>query len=236
MKRLMMLQPGYLPWLGFFEQIYRTDIFVVFDDAQYTKLDWRNRNRIKSTNGKDVYITVPVKKAPTKTLIKDIKISYNEDWQKRHINLLKACYGKTPYFNDYFEPIIDVINKRFEYLIDLDMELIFLCMNFLGLERDISYSSRLKTEVRGKERLMAVCIELGASYCYNGAAGKNLYSVEKFLENGIKLEFQEFKSPVYPQFFGDFIPNLSIVDLLFNCGDKSLNVLTSKPNHIVQTF
>ena len=93
------------------------------------------------------------------------------------------------------------------------------------------FSSNLKTTVRGKGRLVSVCKELGATHCYEGAAGKKIFDPQLFLQQGIKLEFQEFKSPRYPQLGGEFIPNLSIIDLLFNCGDESINIIVKGGNN-----
>jgi hypothetical protein len=222
---VMLLQPGYLPWIGFFGQIYKSDIFVVYDDAQYTKQDWRNRNRIKNSEGREAYITVPVKRSPTGTLIKDMRIAYEQDWVGKHLNMLKSNYSKAPYFSDYFGVIYDILIKKYSFILGLDMELILLFMEILGLERKVFYSSQLKTPVRGKDRLLAVCKELKATHCYNGKAGEKLYSVDEFLGNDVTLEFQDFRCPKYPQAGERFIPNLSIVDLLFNCGAQSKDII-----------
>lgn len=223
---MMMLQPGYLPWIGFFEQVYRTDILVLYDDTQFTKLDWRNRNRLKSVNGQAVYITVPVEKAATETLIKDIKISYEQDWAARHLNLMRSYYQKAPYFNDYFGPIEEIVSKKHGFLFDLDMELMAALFEMLGLKRKILISSKdLTTPVEGKGRMLSACVELGVALCYNGQAGRKLYDPEDFLRHGVRLEFQDFRCPVYPQLWGQFVPNLSVVDLLFNCGPDSLSYI-----------
>lgn len=222
---LMMLQPGYFPWIGFFEQIFQTDIFVAYDDTQYTKQDWRNRNRIKASNGEPIYITVPVKKNPVNTLIKDIEISYNENWQKYHVNLIRECYCKSLFFKDYFDIIKGVIETKHRFLIDLDMASIKVCMEALGLKKKIMLSSDIKIDVPGKSRMMALCKHLGAGRCYNGKAGEKLYSKKEFAENGVILEFQNFNCPEYKQPWGAFVPNLSIIDLLFNCGKAGADIL-----------
>ncbi len=222
---MMVLQPGYLPWIGFFEQIYRADVYVIFDDAQYTKFDWRNRNRIKSPTGDARYITVPVHASNTSTVIRDVRIAYDRDWIWKHLNTLRTYYEKAPYFTEVYERIRQIITSEFQFLVDLDVALIYEFMDILGLEAECIFSSELKTPVRGKERLLAVCEELGATHCYNGAAGRMLYSQEAFRQKGMLLEFQEFRCPSYPQLWGDFIPNLSIVDLLCNCGEKSLQII-----------
>lgn len=220
-----MLQPGYLPWLGFFGQALSSDIFVVYDDAQYTKQDWRNRNRIKTKAGKMEFLTVPIQKAPVNTPIRDIRISYDHPWHVKHLNLMKEHYSPAPWFDSYFPLFSEILRKKPSFLIDLDMELILLCMQLLGLHRRVMFSSKLATPVRGKGRLLAACRELGATHCYNGKAGEALYETREFLNHGIVIEFQNFRCPVYPQLWGDFIANLSIIDVLYNCGEGSLDVI-----------
>jgi hypothetical protein len=223
--RLMMLQPGYLPWIGFFEQAYRTDSFVVYDDAQFTKQDWRNRNQIKGPKGRAEYITVPVKKSPVETPIREIEISYEQGWVKRHLNLLRQYYSRAPYFEMHAPGLFAIISKKYRFLIDLDMELTRALLKALKIETRIVMSSSLKTPVRGKQRLLAVCQEMGATYCYNGKAGEQLYSKAEFMAHGVHLEFQDFKCPAYPQLWGRFIPNLSIIDALFNCGNQTIEII-----------
>lgn len=222
---VMLLQPSYLPWLGFFEQALRSDFFVVFDDTQYTKGDWRNRNRIQTNDGRIVYLTVPVERAPTQTWIRDIRIAQDIPWQERHRNLLMEHYRKAPYFAAYFPAIESILRKPFRFLIDLNLELIRYFFSVLNADCEILLNSSLELSETGKSRLLGVSRHLKASVCYNGSAGKSLYDPADFSRHGIRLAFQDFQCPEYPRGALPFVPNLSIVDILFFCGPESRNFI-----------
>ena len=219
------LQPGYLPWLGFFEQMYRVDVFVLYDDVQYTKQDWRNRNRIKTPNGA-AYLTVPVGRVPTRTLIKDVLLPVDTAWKKRHIRLIRESYQKAPYFGDYFDGIRNCIEADFRYLHDLDFSLIKVLCHFLGIgEKCLLLSSELTYE-RTKDRtlnLLNICLALGAESLYDGNAARRFLGEALFRERNIQVIFQDYVHPVYPQLFGAFVPYLSVIDLLFNAGSQSFD-------------
>jgi hypothetical protein len=225
-RTVVMLQPGYLPWIGCFEQIHRADVFVIYDDAQYTKQDWRNRNRVKANNGEAVYLTVPVKRCGTNTIISEVLISKDHEWLDKNMQRLKSYYEPALYFSEYFSVLERIFMKKHERLVDLTVDLFFALLDVLGLTREITFSSKLDTTIRGKKRLIAVSKELGGTHCYEGASGRNIYHPNEFLEQGITLEFQDFKCPQYPQLWGDtFIPNLSVVDVLFNCGQRAMDYI-----------
>lgn len=222
------LQPGYLPWLGFFEQLYRSDIFVIYDDVQYDKNGWRNRNRIKTPNGIQ-WLTVPVLlKGDSKSLIRDVKINNQERWRKKHCQSIKTNYSKSKFYNHYFYLFEKVYSKEWNFLIDLDMELIYVLCDLLGLKRKIVYSSDLGVQGDKNERLIKICKKFGASIFYEGYAGKDYIDKKVFIESGIEVKFQDYRHPEYNQLYGDFVPYLSVIDLLFNEGDSSLKILTKE--------
>lgn len=221
----VILQPGYLSWLGFFEQMWKSDIFVIYDDVQYTVRDWRNRNKIK-TNGGIKYLTVPVGKISREMRINQVRIKYDNNWQLAHLNTIKENYFKAPFFNQYFFALKEIISKRFEYLIDLDAALIKEINKMLGLEKKLVYSSELNITDDGRcKRMIKICQYLKTDILYEGSAGKNYMDVDSFKKEGISVEFQEYKHPSYHQLYGDFVPYLSIIDLLFNEGPNSLKIL-----------
>lgn len=228
-KTIGILQPGYLPWLGFFEQIYRSDVFVIYDDVQYDKEGWRNRNRIKTANG-ILWLTVPVHvKLSEMPLIKDVKIDNKENWRKKHLNSIKMSYAKSPFLKDYLSFFEDTYSRHWDYLIDIDMHFILNLMTFLGIkDKKIVFSSSLGIKGGRIERLIQICKKFNANKFYEGAAGRNYISEEDFLKHGIKVEYQDYKHPVYRQLYGNFVPYLSVIDLLFNHGKESLDILTHK--------
>lgn len=222
------LQPGYLPWLGFFEQVYRCDVFVIYDDVQFDKGGWRNRNRIKTPGGPQ-WLTVPVltkgKKFP---LIKDVQINGSIPWQKKHIKSIKQNYSKAPFFDDYGLELIRIIDRPWKYLLDLDMELIYWLLNVLGIKTEMVLSSELQVEGKRVDRLIGIIKKVGGRVFYEGAAGKSYINTDLFEQEGISVVFQDYKHPVYPQLYGDFVSHLSVIDLLFNCGPGSLDIIINQ--------
>lgn len=223
--RIGILQPGYLPWLGFFEQVYKSDVFVIYDDVQYDKNGWRNRNRIKTANGIQ-WITVPVLvKGKQQPLIKDVRIDNSSNWRKKHLASITANYSKAMYFDNYIGLFKRCLEREWEYILDLDMEFIQLFCEVLELKCKMYYASDLGISGDKVSRLINICEHFGADIFYEGQAGKNYIDEEIFLQRGISIEYQDYHHPVYRQLYGDFIPYLSIVDLLFNEGPNSLDIL-----------
>jgi hypothetical protein len=227
--KLGILQPGYLPWLGFFEQLYRTDLFVIYDDVMFDKGGWRNRNRIKTSNGL-CWLTVPViKENLLSTAVKDVLINNATDWRKKHFLTLCQNYRRAPCFKEVLPVIEETYQIPWEKLIDLDMFLIRKCMAMMGIEKPLLFSSELEAQGDRNSRLVNICTQLGADIFYEGKAGESYIDNALFLKEGVTVVFQNYRHPVYSQLYGDFIPYLSVVDLLFNYGRKSLDVIISSP-------
>lgn len=227
-KTVGILQPGYLPWLGFFEQMYRCDVFVLYDDVQFEKGSWRNRNRIKSFTG-PVWLTVPVllrgREFPA---INGVKINNSVSWQKKHILTVLQNYRKAPFLKRYEDAFASLLGKSWEWLVDLDLALIFWLVQELGISTPIFRSSEMKIPGMGVQRLIEIILSLGGTRFYEGSAGRNYIDSSVFEREGISVIFQDYEHPVYPQLYGDFISHLSIIDLLFNCGPQSLSILTNR--------
>lgn len=221
------LQPGYLPWLGFFEQMYKSDVFVIYDDVQYDKEGWRNRNRIKSANGVQ-WLSVPVQfKLSKAQLITEIRIDNKVNWRKKHLASIRQNYMKSLYFKDYIGFFEEAYAREWEYLIDLDLFFIVGLAKFLGMgDKIINRSSAVAVQGDRIGRLINLCKYFGTDTFYEGYSGKNYIDEEIFLAQGIKVEYQNYQHPVYRQLYGEFVPFLSIIDLLFNHGSKSLAILT----------
>ncbi len=223
MTTIGILQPGYIPWLGFFEQIYRSDIFVLYDDVQYDKNGWRNRNRIKCPQGIQ-WLTVPVVRG-LNTPINEVLIAHG-NWQQKHLKTIHHCYKKSPYFDEVFPIMENILSKEWRCLVDLDLETINVVNDYLGLNRLIVRSSSLGIEDDNPTmRLVKICRHFNADVFYEGESGKNYLVEDEFIKNGIKLQFQDYHCVPYPQLFGAFVDKLSIIDLLFNCGKKSMQIM-----------
>ena len=226
--RIGILQPGYLPWLGFFEQMHKSDVFVIYDDVQYDKNGWRNRNRIKTANGIQ-WLTVPVlRKFEQHPMIKDVLIDNTVNWRKKHLLSIKQSYAKAAFFKKYESMLDDAYSRSWDRLVDIDMFFILKFAESLGIDtKKIIRSSSLNIAGDRIERLVKICLHFGADIFFEGASGRNYIDPEVFLTHGINVEFQNYLHPTYKQLYGDFVPYLSVVDLLFNCGDNSLSILAS---------
>ncbi len=209
---MVILQPGYLPWLGFFEQLAKSDVFVIYDDVYYDKHGWRNRNRIKTPQGAQ-WLTVPIRVDFRETIIRDVKIDNNQIWPKKHIKTVKQNYSSSLFFDRYFGAFEAIIGKKWEYLIDLDMELTYWLAEELDIKRNIMFSSDLNVQGDRINRLIKICKKVGANKFYEGAAGKNYIGPTDFENEGIKVDFQEYVHPQYRQLHKEFIPYLSAIDL-----------------------
>ncbi|MCH9698199.1 MAG: WbqC family protein [Gammaproteobacteria bacterium] len=227
--KIAILQPGYLPWLGFFEQMALVDLFVYMDDVQYTKRDWRNRNKI-NRRGSEVMLTVPVVKPRRDTLIKDVDISNTVNWRRSHLDKIRDSYRYAPYFHKFFNGISKLINSDVTSLCNLNVKLVDWIRNEIGIETPIVYSSEVPKGGSAKnERILEICKYFDADILYDGASAKNFIDEEFFYTNEIKVIFQNYVHPVYSDRKEGFLPYMSILDLLMFEGDHSKSVILSSP-------
>ena len=226
------LQPGYLPWLGFFEQMSRVDTFVLYDDVQYDKQGWRNRNKIKSAHGSQ-WLTVPVLTKGRRTqLINQAKVNSTAKWSTKHLKSLETNYRKADFFDSSFPEIQFLLEKKWNYLLDLNLSLIFFLTDYLGIKSKIILSSSLNKKLpkdsSPESRLIEICRLVGGNSLYEGSAGQNYIDSKTFEEAEVGLTYQDYKHPVYKQLYGSFTPYLSVVDLMFNEGPNSLEILKTQ--------
>ena len=223
--RVTILQPSYLPWLGFFEQMHRSDQFVLYDDVQFTRRDWRNRNRVRVLEG-SVWLTVPViQKNKYEQSLLETKIDNSTSWKRKHLETIRCHYSKTPFFDLHFPWCEKIFNSEWNFLLDLSLETIQYLKGELKINTPLLRSSELGEPGNKTERLVSICKQLGATQYLSGESARNYISETDFFDQGIELEYQEYQHPEYPQRYEGFVPFLSTIDLLFNCGDKSLEFL-----------
>ncbi|MBI5042756.1 MAG: WbqC family protein [Nitrospirae bacterium] len=229
--KIVILQPGYLPWLGFFDLMRRSDIFLIFDDVQYTVRDWRSRNRIKTPHGA-MWLTVPVKSADArKKLIRDVKIDNTKPWQKKHFKSLKSFYSRAKYFKEIMELINGIYKRNYTFLIDVDMDIILKIKEYLPLESSIYFSSEIPSAGQKNEKLLSICKFLNTTRYLSGNSAKNYLKESFFTDEGITVEWHNYQHPYYNQLWlkeQGFISHLSIIDLLFNHGPESLAILAGQ--------
>jgi len=211
-------QPQYLPWLGYFDKIQRSDFFVLLDDVQYKKSEWQNRNKIKTHQGWQ-WLTVPVHYTFGQK-INEVLINNNTNWCEKHYRTLVTNYSTAPYFNDYKDFFKEVYNKRWKYLCELNIYLIRNLATFLGIKTELVKSSELQVNEQKTDRLVHICKKLQANVYLSGDGAREYLDLSLFANEKIRVVFQDFKHPVYSQVKcdGNFQPNMSMIDLLFNCG------------------
>jgi hypothetical protein len=230
MTTLVVLQPGYLPWLGFFDQLRRSDVFVYYDDVQFDKHGWRNRNRIKGPKGPH-WLTVPIlHKGRMGQRIDQVEIDPRFPWAKKHLETIRQFYAKAPFLDRYLPELKSVIDRPWTSLVELDIELASVMADWLGVKREVYRSSRLAVEGDRNERLLNLCRHFGVSRYLSGNAAQNYLDQVLFQEAGIEVEWQNYQHPVYPQLHGAFEPALSTIDLLLNLGDEAGKVLSLGPS------
>lgn len=219
-------QLHYLPWLRYFHKIALSDTFVVLDNIQFNKNGWQNRNKIKTPQG-TALLSVPVFQK-FQQLLSDVKIDTRQPWARKHWGALQSNYRRAAHFKDHENFFRGVYERKWERLNDLNDEILSYLLKVLGLRTKVLRSSELSVKGEGTERLVAIVKMLGADTYLSGSYAAEAYLDRKpFEREGIKLAFQEFECLSYPQLYPEmgFIPELSIVDLLFNCGSESLKIL-----------
>lgn len=213
-------QPYYIPWLGLFHKILVTDKIVLLDHVQYADKDMQNRNYIKTHQGR-LLLSVPVILPHYDTPANQIKIDNSKNWRKKHCRSIEMSYRKAKYFDQYIDYFNKLYQKEWEYLVDLNIEVIKFIATELKLNLEFIRSSELDIKAQKNEQLVEICKKVKADAFLSGSfAAKAYLDHDIFPENNIKLYVHDFKHPEYPQLNGEFTPCLSAVDLLFNCGSE----------------
>lgn len=228
MKRVAILQSNYIPWKGYFDIISQVDLFVFHDDLQYTKNDWRNRNKIKTAQGLE-WVTIPCGTSE-KRLICEVELA-DHSWQKKHWTRIKQSYQESPYFQEFRDFLEDVyLTKTWTNLTELNQYLIQkISRDFLGIETPFSDSRSYHLTLKKADRVRELLEKCGATHYLSGPSAKDYLSEEFLAESGIQLEWMNYNDyPEYPQLHGDFVHQLSIIDLLMNTGSQAINFIIHK--------
>lgn len=226
MKTVAVLQSNYIPWKGYFDIIHDADEFIFYDEVQFTKNDWRNRNKIITPQG-EFWLSVPVGMNKIHRMILDVRMN-NSDWQLKHYKTLEMAYHKAPYFNRYKEFLHFVyLEKRWDYLYELNRFLTkTICEKFLttwgGCNVKFSDSRDYPTHGAKHEKLFSLVKAAQADVYISGSAAKDYIVAEDYARAGIKLVWKDYSDyPEYPQLGKQFTHYVSILDLLFNVGDDA---------------
>lgn len=219
-------QPNYLPWLGYFHKMLSCDLFVILDDVLHSRKSYFNRNLIKSPEGTRMLVVPLIRK---KALIKDAFIFNDAKWNQKHWRTLHTCYAKAPYWKEYECLITSIYSNPGDKLIDLNLRLINVIRDLLEIKTPMVFSSDYP-EIPGNkgDKIINICKYFGAKIYLSGTGAHTYNDEEEFKRNNLHLVYQVFEHPVYPQQWDNFIPAMSAIDLLFNCGPKSKNYLSKQ--------
>jgi len=232
---VVILQPSYIPWRGYFDQICRADLFVFYDDVQYDKRGWRNRNQIKTLRGKQ-WLTIPVysRGAQTQNIpINQIRIVWDDPWNETHFKAILHSYHKTPYFARCL-PLLEMFYQRHdEFLADFTIDFTAALTRELGNShtRFMRSSELVGIDGQKTDRLIQILQAVGATHYISGPSASDYIEKEKFDEAGITFEYMEYDYPEYPQLYPPFDPHVSILDLLFMTGPEAPNYIF-KGDHV----
>ena len=231
-------QAEFMPWLGFISKAAMGDIYLILDDTQYKKKYFENRNRVRFPNNDGwIWLNIPVKNQRKIMNMLDVEI-VDEKWKKKHLNILKTSYGKAPYFNKIFGELEELyLSINSNKLVDINIEFIKYAFKKFRVDIPVYRVSDMRNYGKdisgfGTELVLSLAKAFNAKTMVAGKSGKDYLNKKMFDSGNIQLIFQDFKHPVYNQKHGDFLPYMSFIDLLFNYGDESINILPkSSYNH-----
>ena len=227
-KTISLMQPTYIPWLGYFNLIKKSDEFILLTSTQLSKRSWQTRNRIKTKNG-ILMLTIPIKKTRTreKTLIKDAEVMNELSWQENHLKSIKHSYSKSPFFDQIYPSIFKILSKKSSFLIDYSIPLIEFFIEKLDIKTKVIVSDKISYTGFKDEALVSICKKRKAN-CYLSVEGSKDYILSGenlFDKNNIKLVWNTYNHPNYNQLHDSFISHLSIIDSLFMLGFEQVKKL-----------
>ena len=232
-KKIAIMQPTYLPWIGYFALMDAVDEFVLLDDVQFARKSWQQRNRIKD-RGDITMLTVPVRRTGRlDSKISEIEIDWSADFAGRHCKSIELAYEKAPSWTKYSGGLLAAITTLEPLLVNYDIALIERIRGDLGIKTPLVRSSSLPIDGKREDRLISICRQLEACV-YISPTGSSDYLSESdaFQRVGIKLLYNDYRHPTYPQLHGKFVTHLSAIDILLNCGEKSLEIIRRGVNLI----
>jgi hypothetical protein len=215
---LVVLQPSYLPWLGYFDQMRKADVFVWYDDVQFDKHGWRNRNRMKGPKG-PLWLTVPVlhKGRPSQP-IKAVEIDNRQPWRRKHLLSVQQLYARAPFADAVLPQFAEILGRAWKGLVDLDIATTEWLATELAIETPCYRASQVGIEGDRNGRLVELCRHFQATRYLSGDSARDYVDIERFRAAGVEVAWHSYQHPHYPQLHGDFVPYLSALDLLLNVG------------------
>jgi hypothetical protein len=221
-------QPQYLPWLGYLDKVDSADVFILLDIVQFKKHEWQNRNRIRTGDGWQ-WLTAPIiDRFPER--IDRVEINAKTDWQRKHGQALRLHYGRAPFWDPLGPELVALLGQPWPRLRELNVAVIDLLCRQLGIRTPRVLASGLSAREEPTDRLIDLCRAVGGTAYLAGESGPSYMDVARFVEAGIEVQVQAYTHPEYPQRYQPFVSHLAVIDLLFNCGPESLQILRSGRN------
>lgn len=219
-------QPSFLPWAGFFIKALLADVLILLDDVQLARgFTWVNRNRLKSDQG-EVWLTVPIwRKGRGPQKIREVEVFNDRNWQHKHLHSITQNYAHAPFLPDHRSFLKEIYQRRWDRLVDLNYMVLSYLNGALGVKKKHLLQSELGVQAGGNELLVELCKRVGGDGYLSTLVSKKHLDEALFKENNVRIDYVRFVSPIYPQLWGDFIPDLSVLDLLLNCGPESLTII-----------
>lgn len=226
--KLVISQPMFFPWIGFFEQIKLCDVYVHYVDVQYSKGSFTNRVQVKSPEGSK-WLTVPLKKIHLGQTIDQVKIDNERDWRASHLGLLKTCYAKAPCYKEMIQLVDSIYSKDWDLLDELSQATLKVVCEYFGFYEKIEFLNIKDLNISGvsSERVFETTLYTGASSYITGHGARQYLNHSIFERAGIKVEYMNYKKTPYPQLYGEFTPYVSILDLIANVGKDGIKLIHS---------
>jgi hypothetical protein len=228
-KKLLIIQSNYIPWKGYFDCINTCDEFIIYDDMQYTRRDWRNRNRIKTANG-PIWLTIPVlTRGNFKQKIRDTKVA-DRKWAHRHWRTIRQSYAKAACFKEHEDFFADLYEQasRLDHLSEINYLFVNATCKLLGIQTTLRWSSDFQLANERSQRLVDICVATGSTDYFSGPAAKSYLDERVFEKAGITLHWFDYAGyPEYEQLHPPFEHSVSIIDLIFNVGDRACRYMKS---------
>lgn len=229
--KCVVLQPSYIPWRGYFHQIRKADVFVFYDDVQYDRGGWRNRNRVKTANG-PTWLTIPVMKKGSLaagTPTNAIRIDWNRIWTRAHWATIRESYARAPFFEEYSGLLETIYSRRPDLLADFTIQTTVEIAELLGIgDTTFLRSSNLNVVGAKTDRLISILRQVGANHYISGPSARHYLEEWKLAEAGVTLEYMEYRYPAYNQLHPPFDPQVSVIDLLLMAGPDAHRFIWGK--------
>ncbi len=223
--RIAIMQPTYLPWIGYFDLMAQSEVFVLMDDVQFVKKSWQNRNRIKSQSG-DLMLTVPIVTAGRRyQSIAETEIDAKQPWAAKHYRSIELSYAKAPYAGEYLPVLEGIYRRPWKMLLELNTALIDFLRQAIGIMPCVRLASTISCRQERNEHNIDLCRACGGDLLYDAGGAADVIDAAVLEKEGIRVVFQTYEHPQYRQLHGPFLSHLSALDLLMNEGPRSLEIL-----------